>query len=110
MTEIVEKHHNHIKEIATLAYYKASSRGFEPGNELIDWIAAEQELESVIANIRIDDNVLSVNNSGYNFSLIKEIVVQEIIVKPIVVKEIVVQKIDIDAFVAMQLDQLGYLR
>ena len=30
-------------KIAEMAYYKAESRGFEPGYELDDWIAAEQE-------------------------------------------------------------------
>ncbi|MCX7099582.1 MAG: DUF2934 domain-containing protein [Methylococcales bacterium] len=30
-------------KIAELAYYKAESRGFEPGQELDDWLAAEQE-------------------------------------------------------------------
>jgi hypothetical protein len=30
-------------KIAELAYYKAESRGFEPGHELEDWLAAEQE-------------------------------------------------------------------
>lgn len=32
-------------EIAKLAYYKAESRNFEPGNELDDWLAAEQEYQ-----------------------------------------------------------------
>ena len=30
-------------KIAELAYYKAESRGFEPGHEMEDWFAAEQE-------------------------------------------------------------------
>jgi hypothetical protein len=30
-------------KIAELAYYKALSRGFEPGHELDDWLSAEQE-------------------------------------------------------------------
>lgn len=30
-------------KIAELAYYKAESRGFEPGYELEDWLEAEQE-------------------------------------------------------------------
>jgi hypothetical protein len=30
--------------IAELAYYKAESRGFEPGHELDDWLEAEREL------------------------------------------------------------------
>ncbi len=29
--------------IAELAYYKAESRGFEPGHELDDWLEAEWE-------------------------------------------------------------------
>ena len=29
--------------IAELAYYKAESRGFEPGHELEDWFQEEQE-------------------------------------------------------------------
>ena len=32
-------------KIAEMAYYKAESRGFEPGYELEDWFAAEQEFE-----------------------------------------------------------------
>jgi hypothetical protein len=30
-------------EVAKLAYYKAESRGFEPGYELDDWLEAERE-------------------------------------------------------------------
>ena len=30
--------------IAECAYYKAESRGFEPGYELDDWLAAEDEI------------------------------------------------------------------
>lgn len=29
--------------IAEIAYYKAENRGFEPGHELSDWLAAERE-------------------------------------------------------------------
>ena len=29
--------------IAELAYYKAESRGFEPGHEFDDWLEAERE-------------------------------------------------------------------
>jgi hypothetical protein len=32
--------------IAELAYYKAESRGFEPGFETEDWLAAEREFYS----------------------------------------------------------------
>jgi len=31
--------------IATAAYYRAEQRGFAPGNELADWLAAEREVE-----------------------------------------------------------------
>ena len=34
---------NRDAEIAELAYYKAESRGFEPGYELDDWLEAERE-------------------------------------------------------------------
>jgi hypothetical protein len=34
---------NRDAKIAELAYYKAESRGFEPGHEMEDWFAAEQE-------------------------------------------------------------------
>lgn len=30
--------------VAVAAYYKAQSRGFEPGDELADWLAAEVEV------------------------------------------------------------------
>ena len=32
-------------KIATAAYYRAEQRGFAPGNELADWLAAEREVE-----------------------------------------------------------------
>ena len=32
-------------KIAELAYYKAESRGFEPGYELDDWLEAEREFK-----------------------------------------------------------------
>ncbi len=32
------------ERIAELAYYKAESRGFEPGYEINDWLEAEREL------------------------------------------------------------------
>jgi DUF2934 family protein len=32
-------------EIATAAYYRAEHRGFAPGNELADWLAAEREVD-----------------------------------------------------------------
>ncbi|HUQ24983.1 MAG TPA: DUF2934 domain-containing protein [Burkholderiales bacterium] len=32
------------RRIAEAAYYRAQQRGFEPGHELEDWIAAEREV------------------------------------------------------------------
>lgn len=34
-----------ISRIAESAYYKAEARGFSPGHELDDWLAAEAEEE-----------------------------------------------------------------
>ena len=31
--------------IATAAYYRAEQRGFAPGKELADWLAAEREVD-----------------------------------------------------------------
>jgi len=31
-------------KVAELAYFKSQSRGFEPGNEIKDWLEAEREL------------------------------------------------------------------
>ncbi|MDO9046146.1 MAG: DUF2934 domain-containing protein [Methylobacter sp.] len=36
-------------KIAELAFYKAESRGFEPGHEFDDRIKAEQEYEKMVA-------------------------------------------------------------
>ena len=33
------------QRIATLAYERAESRGFAPGHELEDWLAAEREVD-----------------------------------------------------------------
>ena len=33
--------------IATAAYYRAQRRGFQPGHELQDWLAAEREIDGV---------------------------------------------------------------
>ena len=35
---------DHVQLIAMAAYFKAEARGFEPGHELEDWLAAEREL------------------------------------------------------------------
>jgi|GEM_PF-4369329 len=37
-------HWDQWSRIAVCAYYKAHARGFEPGHELEDWLAAESEL------------------------------------------------------------------
>lgn len=34
-------------DIAVAAYYRAQARGFAPGNELQDWLAAEQETNTI---------------------------------------------------------------
>jgi hypothetical protein len=36
--------------IATAAYFCAERRGFEPGHELEDWLAAEQEVRTVYSS------------------------------------------------------------
>jgi hypothetical protein len=33
------------EQIAELAYFRALNRGFEPGHELEDWLAAEAEID-----------------------------------------------------------------
>jgi hypothetical protein len=33
--------------IATAAYYRAEKRGFQPGHEMQDWLAAEREIDGV---------------------------------------------------------------
>jgi len=37
--------------IAEAAYYRAQQRGFEPGNEMSDWLQAEADIEVVLGNI-----------------------------------------------------------
>lgn len=37
--------------IAEAAYYRAEQRGFEPGNEMSDWIQAEADIEAVLGNL-----------------------------------------------------------
>ena len=38
------------EQIAELAYFRALNRGFEPGHELEDWLAAEAEIDQRNAN------------------------------------------------------------
>lgn len=37
--------------IAEAAYYRAEQRGFEPGNEMSDWLQAEADVEALLGNI-----------------------------------------------------------
>ncbi len=34
--------------VATAAYHRAEKRGFEPGHEVEDWLAAEREIDAVL--------------------------------------------------------------
>ena len=34
--------------ISQAAYYRAERRGFEPGHEVEDWLAAEQDIERIL--------------------------------------------------------------
>jgi hypothetical protein len=38
----------HYELIETVAYFHAEQRGFEPGHELEDWLAAEAEVEQQV--------------------------------------------------------------
>lgn len=37
--------------IAEAAYFRAQQRGFEPGNEMSDWLQAEADIETLLGNI-----------------------------------------------------------
>ena len=37
------------ERVSELAYYRAQSRGFEPGHEVEDWLAAEAEIDRLDA-------------------------------------------------------------
>lgn len=39
------------EQIATAAYFRAQQRGFEPGHELDDWLAAEAEIANPQASV-----------------------------------------------------------
>jgi len=43
-----EERHQWIREVA---YYKAMSRRFIPGHELVDWLAAEQEVNALCKQV-----------------------------------------------------------
>lgn len=36
--------------IAEAAYFRAEQRGFEPGNEMSDWLEAESDVERVLGD------------------------------------------------------------
>lgn len=42
--QITARESEHRHRIATAAYFRALQRGFEPGHELEDWLAAEAEM------------------------------------------------------------------
>jgi hypothetical protein len=42
--------------IAEAAYYFAERRGFAPGSELDDWLAAESEIERLLENLDAEES------------------------------------------------------
>jgi hypothetical protein len=42
--------------IAEAAYYRAEARGFQPGHELEDWLAAENEIDMLLEAERFSDH------------------------------------------------------
>lgn len=40
--------------ICKAAYLRAEQRGFAPGSELEDWIAAEAEIDELFRNVRLE--------------------------------------------------------
>jgi len=42
--------------IAEAAYYRAEARGFEPGHELEDWLAAESEIDRLLEAEQFGDH------------------------------------------------------
>jgi hypothetical protein len=47
-TLLREDRHQWTREVA---YYKAMSRRFIPGHELVDWLAAEQEIDALCRQV-----------------------------------------------------------
>ena len=51
LSAVVNKSKSRLNEkdrnahVAVSAYYKAQARGFEPGSELTDWLAAEMDVK-----------------------------------------------------------------
>jgi hypothetical protein len=50
----VRQSHSAHQQIQVAAYYLAEHRGFAPGHELEDWVAAEREIERLIASYGAD--------------------------------------------------------
>jgi len=48
-TLLREDRHQWIREVA---YYKAKCRRFIPGHELMDWLAAEREVDALYRQVR----------------------------------------------------------
>ena len=42
-------HEDRLDMIAENAYYRAERRGFLPGHEMEDWLAAEREVDALLA-------------------------------------------------------------
>jgi len=42
--------------IARAAYFRALNRGFAPGNELADWLAAEVEVDAELLQGTVESN------------------------------------------------------
>ena len=40
-----------LQQIAEAAYFLAEARGFAPGRELEDWLAAEREIDARLADL-----------------------------------------------------------
>jgi hypothetical protein len=39
--------------IADAAYFRSSRRGFEPGHEVDDWLAAESDIDVALARVEL---------------------------------------------------------
>ena len=48
-TPVTISHEERWRMIAIAAYHKAERRGFTPGHEVADWLAAEQEISAVLS-------------------------------------------------------------
>ena len=57
---------NRDELIGTAAYYHAERRGFEPGHELDDWLAAERDVDAQLA--RTDPDAFLADNGDAQVS------------------------------------------